>query len=265
MKNILLHIRTRRQSMSKSRMKFINTRAIRDSLNLSSLDNDRWIAVTHQSRFSNMNVRYWCFVENLAMTITCSKLISTLTTFIRQKRRTMIIDNVFDRYRRNKDFSWAKQCQISIHSSLTYWIRDETNALNMNHLIQKKIRYQWSWQNRLDKWRRDFVWARESNDRQDDSMNAINDKLLKSLHVIVTVQDSEKTNDRSLFDTAKHYSNYCDHETKTLSHSQRNIWNDEIAILNKRRSQQFSNARIHEILRCISDTTKCTRCARRQR
>ena len=119
MKNILLHIRIRRQNMSKSRTKFINTRAIRDSLNLNSLDNDRLIAVTYQSRFSNMNARYWYFVENLAMTMTYSKLISTLTTFIREKRRTIMTDNVFDKYCRNRDFFWTKQCQISIHSSLT--------------------------------------------------------------------------------------------------------------------------------------------------
>ena len=67
----------------------------------------------------------------------------------------------------------------------------------MDHLVQEKVRCKPNWQNKSGMWRRDFVWARETNDRHDDPVNAIDGKLLGQLHVIATVQDPERTDDKN--------------------------------------------------------------------
>jgi hypothetical protein len=92
-----------------------------------------------------------------------------------------------DKYRRELNSSWMKNLYVNFHDFLTCWIRNEQDSSNMKNLIEKKVRCKSNWQNKFDHWRRDYVWMQEQT-----SFDALNDKLIKQIQVILIIEDSRR-------------------------------------------------------------------------
>jgi hypothetical protein len=119
-----------------------------------------------------------------------SKLIFALTIFIKEQRRTTNdIQKIkkIDKYRRESNSSWMKNLYVNLHDFLTCWIRNEQDSSNMKNLIEEKVRCKSNWQNKLDHWKRDYVWIQKQT-----SFDALNDKLIKQIQIILTIKDSKR-------------------------------------------------------------------------
>jgi hypothetical protein len=119
-----------------------------------------------------------------------SKLISVLIIFIREQRRTtndMQEMKEIDKYRRESNSSWMKNLYVNLHEFLTCWIRNEQDSSNMKNLIEEKVRCKSNWQNKIDHWRRDYVWVQKQT-----SFDALHDKLIEQIQVILTIENSRR-------------------------------------------------------------------------
>jgi hypothetical protein len=119
-----------------------------------------------------------------------SKLISALTIFIKEQRRTtnnMQELKEIDKYCRESNSSWMKNLYVNFHDFLTCWIRNKQDSSNMKNLIEEKIRCKSNWQNKFDHWKQDYVWMQKQT-----SFDALNDKLIEQIQVIMTIEDSRR-------------------------------------------------------------------------
>ncbi len=193
LKNNLLYdefVRERKHSSLKIMIEIKIIRSFRDYLDLIELNMYDDIQKTNEFWNSVKNSRQWCLINDLAKWMNMSKLISALTVFIKKKRRTtndMQKMRKIDKYRRESNSSWVKNLYVNLHDFLTCWIRNEQDSSNMKNLIEEKIRCKSNWQNKFDHWRRNYVWMQKQT-----SFDALNDKLIKQIQVIMTIENSKK-------------------------------------------------------------------------
>lgn len=168
-------------------------RSTRDRLNLRFID-DVSKAIKSQ-RFENSfkNSNQWCLTNDLVERMNMSKLISTLIGFVKKQRRNNNDEfiNLIDKYRCEQNVSWMMNMYVSLHDSLTCWIRDEKDSINMKKLIEKKVRCKSHWQNESH-WKRNYVWMQKFVDIRRFSSDTLNEKLIKQLQIILFVEDSRR-------------------------------------------------------------------------
>ncbi len=70
---------------------------------------------------------------------------------------------------------------------LTCWIRNEQDSSNMKNLIEEKVRCKSNWQNKIDHWRRNYVWVQKQT-----SLDALHDKLIEQIQVLLTIENSRR-------------------------------------------------------------------------
>jgi hypothetical protein len=147
---------------------------------------------------STLNSRNWCLIHELATGINAFDLIPALTAFVREKRRaaTEISSDVREKFRREKDATWINDYYVSIHESLTCWVRSEHDYLNMKKLNEEKVRCKSRWQNKTGNWRRDFVWIQEDVESIDEvDCSAFRGRIIGQLQLIVTIIDSQRVDE----------------------------------------------------------------------
>jgi hypothetical protein len=148
MKNVIRYKQKQRQTLSKINIVFINTRSFRDSLKLRFLD-EELIESNERERHRNsiMNSIYWCLINDLIQKMNASNLISILIAFVKKKRRTTNdhLNTIDNKYRRKKNSTWVNNFHVNIHDSLTCWVRNEHDFMNMKKLIKKKMRCKSQW------------------------------------------------------------------------------------------------------------------------
>ncbi len=134
--------------MSKVNIVFINTRSSRDSLKL-CLVNEELSKSNERERHRDliMNSIYWCLINDLIQKMNASNLISILIAFVKKKCRTTSdhLNTINNKYRRKKNLTWVNNFHVNIHDSLTCWIRNEHDFMNMKKLIKKKMRCKSQW------------------------------------------------------------------------------------------------------------------------
>jgi hypothetical protein len=144
----------------------------------------------------------WCWIHELVVATNELDLISILTAFVREKRRATNETSIRDsnKYRRDKDSTWTNKLYVSVHAFLTCWVRNENDSLNLNKLIEEKVRCKSQWQNKDDEWRRDFVWVQEEVVIESDSSNFFQSKFIEQLQIIMIIIDLEQldSNHRSM-------------------------------------------------------------------
>jgi hypothetical protein len=193
LKNNLLYdelVREREHSSLKIMIEIKIIRSSRDYLDLIELNMYDDIQKTNESWNFVKNFRQWCLINDLAKWMNMSELISALTIFIKKQRRTtndMQKMKEIDKYRRESNSSWVKNLYVNFHDFLTCWIRNEQDSSNIKNLIEEKIRCKSNWQNKFDHWRRNYVWMQKQT-----SLNALNDKLIKQIQIIMTIEDLRK-------------------------------------------------------------------------
>jgi hypothetical protein len=160
MKNIMNHTKRHQFKLTELDISIINTRLTRDSIDLALIDEMKLTSKKKQNWNWIMKRFNWCWAYELVVATNELDLISILTAFVREKRRATdeTSSRNSNKYRRNKDSTWANKLYVSVHAFLTCWVRNENDSLNLNKLIEEKMRCKSQWQNKNDEWRRDFVW-----------------------------------------------------------------------------------------------------------
>ncbi len=198
LKNNLLYdefVRKRKQFSLQIMIEVKITRSFRDYLDLFELNIYDDTQKTNEFWNSIKNLRQWCLMSDFTKWMSMSKLIFALTIFIKEQRRTtndMQEMKEIDKYRRESNSSWVKNLYVNFHDFLTCWIRNEQNSSNIKNLIEKKIRCKSNWQNKFDHWRRDYVWMQKQT-----SFDALNDKLIKQIQIILTIVDSRRVTNQT--------------------------------------------------------------------
>jgi hypothetical protein len=198
MKNIIRHEKKRHMRFENNVIA-INTRSIRDSLNLKFFNESMITIIQRRQRWNSiLNSRNWCLIHELATRINAFDLISILTAFVREKRRATIeiSSDVRKKFRRKKNVTWINDYYVNIHESLTCWIRSEHDYLNIKKLNEKKVRCKSRWQNKIDNWKRDFVWIQEDIEFIDEiDCSAFRKKIIKQLQLIMTIINSQRVDE----------------------------------------------------------------------
>ncbi len=222
--------------MSKFDIVFINTRLTRDSLKFVLLDEQN---KSHVRRWNSiMNSKYWCWIIDLVVMLKISNLISILIAFVKEKRRIAndhlnISEN---KHRRERNSTWMNNWYVNIHDSLTCWVRNEHDLMNIKKLMKKKMRCKSQWQNKHDSWRRDFVWIQEKENRiQNNTSNHFQDKIINQLQTILTIVNSKRVdvNDKSI--------KYCDVLLSLLKSRNDEVFNEINEMIELRAWKQKSS------------------------
>ena len=200
MKNVLRFEKIQHSNANNEIHQNFETRTIRDSIKLSFLKSMSIRQQKDRYFFRNLNSRKWCRVNDFVRRLKQSQLIFALAVFIKKQRQAIIdlMNNQHEQWRFESNFSWINDWCANLHDSLTCWIRNDHDSLNMKKKIEKKIRCKFNWQNK-NNWKRNFVWMREKkNIRKNFDNNAFHDKLIEQFQIIVIVVDFEKKNNDSI-------------------------------------------------------------------
>ncbi len=135
LKNNLLYnelVRKRNHFSSQNMIEIKITRSTRDYLDLVELNMYDDIQKTNESWNSIKNSRQWCLISDLAKWMSMSELISALTIFIKEQRRTtndMQKMREIDKYRRESNSSWVKNLYVNLHEFLSiHWWKHEARS-----------------------------------------------------------------------------------------------------------------------------------------
>jgi hypothetical protein len=145
------------------KIEFTHTRANKNSLNLKLIKIISRSINQFSQRNSSQSSIHWCSIRELNVKTRVFDLTSVAIVFVREQRlkKTKKSSNSRTRFQRESDFNWISNYDVCLHESITCWIRNEHNFLNMKKLIKKKIRLKSNWQNQTENWRRDYVWVRK--------------------------------------------------------------------------------------------------------
>jgi hypothetical protein len=229
MKNIIRHEKKRHMKFENNVIA-INIRSIRDSLNLKLFDESMITIIQRRQHWDSiLNFRNWCLIHELATKINTFDLISILTAFVRKKRRTTIkiSSDVRKKFRREKNATWINDYYVSIHESLTCWIRSEHDYLNMKKFNEKKVRCKSRWQNKIDNWKRNFVWIQKNIEFIDEiDCSAFRKRIIKQLQLIMMIINSRKIDEH-------HKSiRYCETFVTVMKSRNNERFNDIIEMIN---------------------------------
>ncbi len=204
MRNIILHDLITFRSEIDERMKVMITKSSR-SLDLMQLEWDlsemnsnlRW------NWFSNF--RFWRIASEIAKTTHIKNFLNELSIFIRESRRkkSEIKSNKYQMNQKEIDFFWINNYFVSVHASIECWRREDKNSTNFEKLTLKWVQCASAWQKQMLNWRCDYVYVQEyaENDQENsDIVEALNDRLMRQLQIIITVHDSlrQDNNEKSV-------------------------------------------------------------------
>jgi hypothetical protein len=125
--------------------------------------------------------------------IQISDFIATLTVFVRENRlkRNEKSSNSRNNYRRESDFQWILNYEVCFHDSIIFWVRTKHNSLDMNELIKEKMRCKSRWQNRIDIWRRDYVWIQKDFSNQTYSSISFENRSIEQILCIIIIKNTK--------------------------------------------------------------------------
>jgi hypothetical protein len=190
MKDIMRHAQKRNTNKD---INFTHTRSSRDSLNLKLLR----ITSTSNNRYQRMNSSqssiHWCLIQELNEKIQISDLIAALTVFVRENRlkRNEKSSDSRDNYRRESDSQWILNYEVCLHDSIICWVRTKHNFLDMNELVEEKMRCKSRWQNRIDIWRRDYVWIQKDFSNQTYSSISFENRSIEQILCIIIIKNTK--------------------------------------------------------------------------
>ncbi len=126
--------------------------------------------------------------------------LNELSIFIRESRRkkSEIKSNKYQMNQKEIDFFWINDYFVSVHASIECWRCKNKNLTDSEKLTSKRIQCAFAWQRQMLNWRRDYIYVQEyaENDQENsDIVEALNDKLMKQLQIIITVYDLLHQND----------------------------------------------------------------------
>ncbi len=194
MKNIILHDLITFRSEIDERMKVMITKSSR-SLDLTQLKWD--LSEMNSNRWRNWfnNSQFWRIASEIAKTTHIENFLNELSIFIRESRckKSEIKSNKYQMNQKEIDFFWINDYFISVHASIECWRHEDKDSTDFEKLTSKRIQCASAWQKQMLNWRRDYVYVQEyaENDQENsDIVEALNDKLMKQLQIIITVHDS---------------------------------------------------------------------------
>jgi hypothetical protein len=155
--------------------------------------------LTSFRRVESLQSKNWCTIKELNVFMNISNLIFVLIVFIKKRRRALnhLMTDSRNKYRREKDFIWIKKFEICFHDFITCWISKKHNSFESKNLSKKKIRCKLNWQNKFDKWRRDFVWAQKTISNEKIVSRTIRNRTIDQILCILTIRDSERRNNKN--------------------------------------------------------------------
>ena len=143
----------------------MNTRSTRDLFKLKLINENinRLIKERKKIWNSKINSQYWYYVKKLIELLNMFELIFALIVFIKRQRSTFDKNEITstNKYKLEKNSSWIDNFYVNVHDSIIYWFLDEKNCSNLNNLVEKKIRCKSNWQNKINRWKRDYVWIQD--------------------------------------------------------------------------------------------------------
>ncbi len=199
MKNIMRYEKKCQSFVVDEVIKFTNIKTTRDFLELSLLR--KCSTKNSQSRhiFESLQLKNWCTIKELNVFMNISNLIFVLIVFIKERRRALnhLMTDSRNKYRREKDFIWVEEFEICFHDFITCWISKKHNSFDSKDLSKKKIRCKLNWQNKFDRWRRDFVWAQEAISNEKIVSRTIRNRTIDQILCILTIRDSERRDNKN--------------------------------------------------------------------
>ena len=194
MKNIILHDLIMFRSEIDERMKVMITKSFK-SLDLMQLEwslsemnlNWRW------NWFSNS--QFWHITSEITKMTHIESFLNELSIFIRESRRkkSEIKSNKYQINRKEIDFFWINDYFVSVHALIECWRCKDKDSTDSEKLTLKWIWCASAWQRQMLNWKRDYVYVQEyaENDQENsDIVEALNDRLMRQLQIIITVRDS---------------------------------------------------------------------------
>ncbi len=140
------------------------------------------------------NSRFWRITSEITKTTYIKNFLNELSIFIRESRRkkSEIKSNKYQMNQKEIDFFWINDYFISVHASIKCWRREDKDLTDSEKLTSKRIQCALTWQKQMLNWRRDYIYVQEyaENDQQNsDIVEALNDRLMRQLQIIITVHD----------------------------------------------------------------------------
>ncbi len=194
MRDIILHDLITFRSEIDERMKVMITKFSRN-LDLTQLEWDlSEINLNQRWNWSN-NSRFWCITSEIAKMTHIESFLNELSIFIREswRKKSEIKSNKYQMNQKEIDFFWINDYFVSVHASIECWRCEDKDSTNSEKLTLKWIQCASAWQRQMLNWRRDYIYVQEyaENDQENsDIVEALNDKLMKQLQIIITVHDS---------------------------------------------------------------------------
>ncbi len=199
MRDIILYDLIMFRSEIDERMKVMITKSSK-SLDLTQLEWD--LSEMNSNRWQNWfsNSRFWRIAFEIAKTTHIENFLNRLSIFIRESRRkkSEIKSNKYQMNRKEIDFFWINDYSVSVHALIECWRCKDKNSIDFEKLTSKRIRCASAWQKQMLNWRRDYIYVQEyaENDQENsDIVEALNDRLMKQLQIIITVHDSLRQDD----------------------------------------------------------------------
>lgn len=143
------------------------------------------------SETCTINLKQWRLVRQLLAAIDMLKLVSAMAVFVR-KQRLILADSLsflLNQYHCDLDLFWANELFVCVHRSITCWIQDGIDALDMKKQVEEKVCYKPNWQNQISHWRRDYVWVQKPTKSKSILGNACNNKLVGQMQLILNIID----------------------------------------------------------------------------
>ncbi len=146
------------------------------------------------------NSWFWRIASEIAKMTHIESFLNELSIFIRESRRkkSEIKSNKYQMNWKEIDFFWINDYFVSVHVSIECWRREDKDSTNSEKLTSKRIQCASAWQRQMLNWRCDYVYVQEyaENDQENsDIVEALNDRLMRQLQIIITVHDSLRQND----------------------------------------------------------------------
>jgi len=199
MRNIILHDLIMFRSEIDERMKVMIIKSSR-SLDLTQLEWD--LSEMNSNRWRNWfsNFRFWRIASEIMKMIHIESFLNELSIFIKESRRkkSEIKSNKYQMNWKEIDFFWINDYFVSVHASIECWRCKDKDSTNSEKLTSKRIRCASAWQKQMLNWRRDYIYVQEyaENDQENsDIVEALNDRLMRQLQIIITVHNSLRQDD----------------------------------------------------------------------
>ncbi len=146
------------------------------------------------------NSQFWRITSEIAKIIHIKSFLNELLIFIKesQRKKSEIESNKYQMNWKEIDFFWINDYFVSVHALIECWRCEDKNSTNFEKLTSKWIQCTSAWQRQMLNWRRDYVYVQEyaENDQENsDIVEALNDRLIRQLQIIITVHDSLRQDD----------------------------------------------------------------------